>query len=72
MATDSRARIGRVIRAPCALIARFRSCSAGATSLEYALIAVLFAVAALATWKSVGSSVGVMYNRIGTAVVNAN
>ncbi len=53
------------------LVIRGRGCERGATVIEYALIAALLAIMAIAGLNVFGSEMRNMYNRIGTAVQNS-
>lgn len=46
------------------LIRCFARCSAGATSIEYALIAVLIAVVIIASVNNVGAALGNIFNDV--------
>jgi pilus assembly protein Flp/PilA len=50
------------------LVARFRADETGATSIEYALIAIGISVAILAGVQAVGGSVSALYDTVADAV----
>ena len=51
---------------------RYATCESGATAIEYGLIAALICVVIIAGISAVGANVSTMYNKISTAVANAN
>jgi len=43
----------------------------GATSIEYALVAVLIAIAAIFAFQNLGNKLGTTYNNVGSALPSA-
>nr|WP_155263970.1 Flp family type IVb pilin [Sphingomonas segetis] len=41
-------------------------CEDGATAIEYALVASLISIAAIAAMNGLGGKIGTMYNNVGT------
>ena len=56
---------------PAARLKRFLKDEQGSTSIEYALIGALIFMVIVVSINSLGDSVTVMYNKIGTAVTTA-
>jgi pilus assembly protein Flp/PilA len=52
-------------RAMCGLTKLLR-CEHGATAIEYALVASLISIAAIAAMNGLGGKIGTMYNNVGT------
>jgi len=53
------------------LLKRIRSDKAGATAIEYGLIAALIAVVTIAGLTSIGTNLNTKYNSIATNIANA-
>ncbi|HEV2557616.1 MAG TPA: Flp family type IVb pilin [Microvirga sp.] len=54
------------------LLNRFRKDESGATAIEYGLIAALIAVMIIAALQVIGPQVRTAFERVGTALTNAN
>lgn len=54
------------------LINRFVHDEAGATAIEYALMASMFALVAIVAARNLGDNMSTMFNSISTAVESAN
>jgi Flp pilus assembly pilin Flp len=52
------------------VVTRFLHCSSGATSLEYAFIATLISIAAVAIWTSIGTTTVSLYSGVLPALSN--
>jgi pilus assembly protein Flp/PilA len=51
-------------------VKKFFQDESGATAIEYGLIAVLVAVAAIAAFRNLGNSLGITFNEISTNLNN--
>ena len=72
MASGSETGIGRRAIALRATLVRFQSCTSGATAIEYAMVAALFALATISSWRMVGTSLGRIYTTIANGVASVN
>lgn len=54
------------------LLARFWQDQRGATSIEYAMVAMVIAVALVSVFSTLGSNINDMWNSVASNVVNAS